>query len=278
MARELLIYCDESTARGAFFSNFYGGALVESSDLEMVNARLSALKVAQGFGGEVKWAKISEAYEERYAAFIDEVFDLVEEGKIKLRIMFSQNANVPPRLTPDQLEHGYFLLYYQFIKHAFGLQHANPDGEPLRVRVYLDQIPDTREKADAFRGFVSSLSRSPPFRKARVSIAHEDVADVSSHDHVILQAVDVVLGAMQFRLNNLHKAIPPGHRRRGKRTRAKERLFKQIQARIFRGYPRFNIGVSTGTQDGPEVHWSHPYRHWLFVPNGARFDPDKAKR
>ncbi len=40
--------------------------------------------------------------------------------------MFRQNAQVPQNLTREHEENEYFLLYYQFIKHAFGIDYCNP--------------------------------------------------------------------------------------------------------------------------------------------------------
>jgi hypothetical protein len=68
----------------------------------------------------------------------------------------------------------------------------------VRLRVYPDQIPDTRERVEQFRGFIAGLARSPAFRHRKISIAHEDIADVDSKEHEILQCLDIVLGAMYF--------------------------------------------------------------------------------
>jgi hypothetical protein len=69
---------------------------------------------------------------------------------------------------------------------------------------------------------------------------------------------------MWFRLNDMHlEKISP--RRRGKRTKAKARVYKHINSRIQAIYPRFNIGVSTARTTETSA-WDHPYRHWLFVP------------
>jgi len=59
-------------------------------------------------------------------------------------------------------------------------------------------------------------------------IPEDQIAEVKSHNHVLLQCVDIVLGAIQFRLNDLHKVTPEGKWRRGKRTIAKEKLYKMI--------------------------------------------------
>ncbi|QCG92510.1 hypothetical protein E6C67_00820 [Azospirillum sp. TSA2s] len=57
MAREIIIYCDESLSKGRHFSNFYGGALVPSKSFDYVRTTLKAKKLELGFTGEVKWQK-----------------------------------------------------------------------------------------------------------------------------------------------------------------------------------------------------------------------------
>ena len=66
MARELILYCDESDSSGKHFANFYGGALVESAHLAEVIARLESCKVRLNLLGEVKWQKITEPYAQKY--------------------------------------------------------------------------------------------------------------------------------------------------------------------------------------------------------------------
>lgn len=90
--------------------------------------------------------------------------------------------------------------------------------------------------------------------------------EIRSHDHVLAQCLDIVLGAMAFRLNDKHREKLPGTKRRGKRTVAKEALYKTILAEIRCIRPGFNIGVSTSSQGNPHNRWSAPYLHWSFVP------------
>jgi hypothetical protein len=192
--------------------------------------------------------------------------------------MFTQNINQVQHL---EYEDGaaYFKLYYQFIKHAFGLEFCNPEGAVgVSCAVLLDDAPDTAEKLDKFKDYLAALSRVRAFARANVSIAKSDVTEVNSAEHVILQVVDVILGSMQFRLNEHHRYIPEGKRRRGKRTRAKERVYRHINRRIRELYARFNIGASTGHADGIASRWIHPYRHWKFEPRGAIQDHSRGKR
>ena len=279
MTRELILYCDESDSSGKHFANFYGGALVESTHQAEVIARLDACKVRLNLFGELKWQKITEPYAQKYMDFLGEVFLLVNEGKLKIRIMFTQNYFSAHRLTTDQRENGFFLLYYQFIKHAFGLRYAGIPGVRTGIRIYFDKLPDTSEKCAAFKGFVTGLNANSGFRRASVHIRPDQLAEVDSKEHVILQALDVILGSIPFRLNDKHKEKPEGSRTRGKRTIAKERVYKRVleEVRSAYGGKAFNIGISTGANPGLESRWSDPYRHWLFKPADGVVRPEFAK-
>jgi hypothetical protein len=267
VSKEYIIYSDESASFGTVFSNFYGGALIRAEHIDKVRELLADKKAELNLHGEVKWQKVSVAYLGKYKVLMDLFFDMIEEDIIKVRIMFTQNQFVPRNLSEEQKEHGYFILYYQFIKHAFGLIYSNPGTEPIRIRLLVDQIPHNEEKKSRFRGFVSSLTYNPEFRAARIRINPADIVDVISHDHDVLQCLDVILGSINFRLNDLHLAIPEGKRRRGKRTRAKETLYKHMNQRMQKMRTLFNIGTSTGVDDDLANRWHHSYRHWRFLPS-----------
>lgn len=251
---------------------------MESPDLEEVTARITQVKRKEHMKGEVKWGKVTSNYLEKYKRVMDETFDLVSEGKLKMRIMFSHLYRRPVNLSDYHHEHRFHILYYQFLKHAFGLEFSNRSPEAdLRVRYYLDRLPDTKEKNAQFKSFVHALEHYPPFRRANIKIPEDQIAEVKSHEHVILQVTDIVLGSMQFRLNDLHKVKPEGSWRRGKRTIAKEKLYKHINGRIRELYPHFNIGISTGLRGDHINRWSDPYRHWCFTPTEFELDESRVK-
>lgn len=277
MATEYIIYADESLRDGLYYSNFYGGALVNAKDLAPVIEALQITKTNQNLHGEIKWSKVTAQYLDKYVAVMDEFFDLVQQNKIKVRIMFTHNRNVPQGLTTAQRESTYHMLYYQFIKHAFGLRYAVTATPPVFLRIYLDRMPDTKEANAQFKSYLVGLQHSPEFRRAKIRIKADQIAEIDSHDHVILQCLDVVLGAMQFRLNDLHQQKIETSQRRGKRTIAKEKLYRHISAKIREVYPGFNVGISTGVQGNVANHWHHPYRHWLFTPKNVRIDPSRNK-
>jgi hypothetical protein len=278
MGRRYIIFCDESDDKGRFYSNFYGGILIEASKQQAIEDELQACKDALNiFSVEMKWERITAPYADKYIEFVHKAFDIVERGDMKVRIMFTQNRNQPV-LEDYQIGNDYFMLYYQFIKHAFGLQHAVPEGDTASAAVLLDDVPHSADKLHQFKSYLSSLSAFPKWARAGFSIAYEDIADVNSKDHNILQALDVILGGMQSRLNEKHTKPQAPLKRRGKRTKAKAKVYKAIKDRVWAIYPNFNVGVSTATAEGLHMRFEHRYRHWLFVPSNAEVDPDRTKK
>ena len=104
MKKQYLIYADESHRKGKFFSNFYGGALVNYTEIEKINGMIIAKKEELGLYQEVKWTKVTEQYLDKYLNLIDYFFDFVKKNKIKIRIMFRQNDQVTQNLTRDHQE------------------------------------------------------------------------------------------------------------------------------------------------------------------------------
>ena len=124
---------------------------------------------------------------------------------------------------------------------------------------------------------MASLSSHPFFSQAGISISRSEVVKINSHHHNILQVTDIILGAMQSRLNEVHTKPKPPSKRRSKRAKAKEIVYKRIKDRIWKMYPNFNVGVSTASPNRIERH-NHPYRHWCFVPTGSSQDRSRGKK
>lgn len=265
---EYIIYCDESNSNGPKYSDFFGGCIVNSRDWRYASQALEAKKKELNLFGELKWTKVTAQYLERYIEVIDLFFDFIQAGKIKVRIMFRSNADQPSDSAMRHSDDKYFKLYYQFLKHSFGVKDMPGSKEDIFIRIYLDQLPDTQEKCEAFKEYVRKLPASWNLGRTdgKLHIRKDDVADVCSHDHVLLQCTDIILGAMYFRLNDLHLEKPAGSRYRGKRTIAKERLYQHILKRICEKLPNFNIGISTGMRGYLHPSWELPYSHWRFVP------------
>ncbi|MHC5610394.1 MAG: hypothetical protein ACYTXA_05085 [Nostoc sp.] len=70
------------------------------------------------------------------------------------------------------------------------MQHSNSEQERIRVRLYLDDLPDTREKAASFKNFLLGLNKNPQFQNAGIFLDKNQMAEVKSHDHPVLQCLD----------------------------------------------------------------------------------------
>ena len=229
-----------------------------------------------GLTCEIKWTNISPSTETRFRHFADTFFDKIENGLIKYRVMFTHNVWRPVGLTREHYRQEYFLLYYQFIKNGLGLgQYKSADGK-RDLQIICDQFPHTGRDVSEFKRFLLGLNSSV-LNKNGLDLRPENIGEAKSHNHVVLQGTDLILGAIQFKLNAHDRLKPPGKVHRGKKTRAKERVYKHILARIQKIYPHFNIGISTGTRGDYANRWNDPYRHWKLMPRNKEYDESAEK-
>lgn len=279
---EYIIYSDESDSKGDYYSDFFGGVLVRSSDFDLIRETLDQKKQELNFAGEIKWVKVTGNYLSKYIQMIDLFFSFVKENKLKVRIMFRDSAQVPSKLSKEQIHNRYSLLYYQFIKHAFGLiYHDVPaDKKPVYLRLYFDEIPYPLDQRDEFKTHIRSLQRNSHFRKAHLKIRMDDVAEIDSSKHSIHQCMDIVLGSIAFMLNRKNETVVDGVIQKGNRTIAKEKLFCHILQKIQEsdGFEIFDISETTPIMI-PKDYWTMPYRHWKFVSAEFRkIEGDKKEK
>jgi hypothetical protein len=136
------------------------------------------------------------------------------------------------------------------------------------LRIYLDTLPYTVKKRAELKRLLFDLPNTNGFTESSIVIRSGDVAEVDSHEHVILQCLDVILGSMHFRMNNLHLEIPDGSEMTGKRTQAKDKLCENIMNQINEVMPNFDIYETSGeyADKVPDCYWNHAYRHWRYTP------------
>lgn len=271
------IWFDESDKDGMYYSNFYGGILIKSTDVDAV-LRMSKCKVEElGLTNEeIKWQKVNAYTYEKYCILVDFIFDLLENGLIKIRIFFRNNQYEAIGLSDEHRRNRFSYLYYQFIKHSFGLQYSNQTNEEITLKLFIDDIPMKGADKVVFEDYLYRLNNDKDFKDAKIKLLHGDIQEVNSKKHIPLQLMDLILGSICFRLNDKHKIKDPETGKRGTRTKLKEQLFKQISKRIRKLRPNFNIGESTGIKT-PADRWNYPYSHWSFKPTKFARDFDKSK-
>lgn len=265
---EYIIYCDESTGKGKYYSNFFGGALVQSKDFDQIKQTLDEKKQSLNITAKMKWIKVTSSYLMKYVEIMDTFFSFVKDKKIKVRIMFQRNDQMPSHLGKEQVENRYYLLYYQFIKHAFGIVHHPQANAPVYLRLYFDEIPFPLYQREVFKAHIFSLQRNAKFKQAGIMIRRDDIAEIDSKRHSIQQCVDVILGSISFMLNKKNLEMTEGATERGSRTIAKEKLFMHILELIqdSDGVEFFDISTSTPIRSLDDL-WETPYLHWKLIPS-----------
>ncbi|GAB6120422.1 DUF3800 domain-containing protein [Dysgonomonas termitidis] len=270
------IWFDESDKEGEYYTNFYGGILIESTNLKNVISMMNDITRELDITEEIKWQKVNNHTFKRYIKLVDFIFDLLSENLIKIRIFFKNKQYVPIGLTKEQQKAEFPILYYQFIKHGFGLRYSNKEKSNIYLKIHLDNIPLKGEDKKTFIKHLYELNKDTELKKANICIREGDIFEVDSKQHLPLQCMDLILGAICFRLNNKHKEKLDNTNRRGKRTILKEKLYKHINKKLRELRPNFNIGESTGYVDISE-RWEQPYRHWSFKPSNCLRDLNYSK-
>ncbi|MCH5218408.1 MAG: DUF3800 domain-containing protein [Muribaculaceae bacterium] len=270
------IWLDESDRHGEFYSNFYGGILVPSRYYPEVLARMRGVVAKANINDEIKWQKVNEYHFEKYKLVVDELFDLALEDKLKIRIFFRHNQYSPNRITPEERKADYPMLYYQFIKYAFGLPYADKTDLDSMI-LYIDEIPLRRSERDEFISHIRALANDPILKKKGLNIPNDGIIEVNSKNHLPLQFMDVILGAICFKLNEKDKLKTEGENKVGKRTLLKLKLYRHINQRIREIYPNFNIGITTPIREKSDS-WTQVYRHWSFIPKYHTRDTSRTKR
>ena len=206
---------------------------------------------------------------EEYKALISAFFAEMDAGHVKMRVFFRSNQREYVGDVPHNER--YLRLYYQFLKHSFGFAYRSKEVVPFRLRLFLDKLPDSKEKVASFKNYLCRLNKTENLKQSGIIIEPQMISEIDSKEYVMLQCVDLVLGAMAFRLNDRHLIKPEGARFRGKRTIAKDKLYKHILTEVRALYRKkgvFNYDPKNGKHytDYPNDRWTDAYRHWQFKP------------
>lgn len=265
-----IIYCDESIQKGTRYSNFYGGVILKESEYTYIVKELEKVKNEIDIKGEMKWTNVSLSYLDKYILFIDKYFDLIEKEYLKMRVMFRHELFLPSNLTEEQEKKGYHLLYYQFIKNAFGIMNCLHKEKQIDLIIYFDKLPKTKVLNDEFKDFIYNLQFCRGFN--HLNILKEDMSDIDSKNHIILQGMDIILGSIQYKMNVIDCNIGT----KGNKYLAKLSLYDHIFNRIKKLHDNFEFEIYKNTPifGCRRNSWDYKYSHWDFRPSNAKLNID----
>lgn len=248
-----IITSDESVKKGKHYSYFYGGAIIKESEYDDISQILNIYKSNFGLH-ELKRTKISKCNINEYIKVIDLFFTYVLSGKIKVRIMYAPNDQL--NKLPQGQDDAYNKLYYTFLKAGFSLFNAK---ENIMLRLLLDELPEEPIKRKTLKNcIVRNFNDISKNNYNKVLIYKNRIQEANSKTHPILQCVDVIVGTIEFYLNNKNEEIL------STKGQMKLKIFNHIYNNYIKPLnPNFDFNQSTGYFKCYKA-WISPYKHLVY--------------
>lgn len=260
-----VIVCDESTKKGLHYSYFYGGVIVDEQKYYTISDKLDLFKNHIGLNHELKRINIDSLNANRYIEMLDFFFTFVKSGDIKVRIMFSDNANLDNIPKPEN--ETFMKFYYLFIRHAFALPYARED---INLRLIFDALPEKPDNRNKFKSYlIRNLTHIPDIDIDNdIHIKRDAIEEVDSKKHIILQCADVIVGLIDFCLNDIHNT----QQIKSKRWYAKNKVLQVLLSYIEDLHPNFQLCVTTPPLRGYNS-WLDKYKHFIYKKSRIKKAP-----
>ena len=186
------IYCDESglealTDKTAHTFTAIGGIWFPKDYRESFKEGVKAIKAKNNVTGELKWKKISPAYEKLYRELIDFFFD---SGYLRFRVILIEVGQVDHiKFNNKDPELGFYKFYYQLIHHW--LYDFNEYDIFLDLKVNRDKgrLQDLKETLD-LSNLTSKINQ---------------VQGLESIQSLGIQMADILTGLASSKFNQQHQ-------------------------------------------------------------------------
>lgn len=254
-----VIVCDESEKFGKSYSFFYGGAIVKESDYDFINQDLELLRKKLVLK-ELKRTYIDSDNAHKYITVLERFFTFVSLGKIKVRVMFTDNSNLDKSKISNREDETFSKFYYLFIRYAFSLFYSN---KTIDLRLIFDELPDKKSVNNNFKEhLVNNLTNTQVIgNKSRILLSMERIEEVDSKKHVILQCCDVIVGLMDYYLNSYVSDNVSGKKEKG-RIIVLRYILENIEKFMGKNFDRTSTTYGVLSNRG----WQYPYAHFLYKP------------
>ena len=194
MGIEYNFYCDESCHLPNDGNNIMvlGGIWCPKDKTREINDRIREIKAKYGVRPEVKWVKISAKREQMYSDLINYFFD---DDDLHFRALIVDNKSCINNEAFHQThDDWYYKMYFNMIKVVL-----NPSDI---YSVYLD-IKDTKSKTKIQK--LSEVLSNSRYTISRKTIKKIQV--IRSDEVEIMQLVDILIGAIAYKLRGYTKSI-----------------------------------------------------------------------
>jgi len=185
MSKIYNLYCDESCHLENDGKKYMllGYVSCPYPQIKEHSENIKKMKQKFNFFGEMKWSKISNSNISFYSEIIDYFFD----KHLNFRALIVNKTTINKERFSDSFDDFYYKMYWQLIIHKIDTLN--------RYNIYLD-IKD-------------SLSATKVHKLKQILNMNLQVIDrlqnIRSHESLLLQMCDVILGAISYNLNQENK-------------------------------------------------------------------------
>jgi hypothetical protein len=195
------VYCDESNTDGNKPHPVYGAILVAKEDIREVQRELAEWRRREQMHGELKWEKVRGGFRLRkYKSLVDLLFLLIKRRRLLQfkAIILDKRAPEYRTFSKGDDELGFYKFYYHWLLRYFA-------PFPLDHGCGLEVLIDERSvKGDPYTKLFHTLNNG--IRKELK--AKRDVVTLvkplNSEQFDLLQAADVLMGAIGFHSQGFH--------------------------------------------------------------------------
>jgi hypothetical protein len=256
--------------------SFFGGIFAPKQDADRLDTKLHAIRDGHRYRREIKWSDLSPQWLPLYIDLVNELFVHLTNHDVRYRQAFRDRSVVfvPPVGAPqDSILDVEFKLYYQFIKHSFGLKYLPlAQGGFDKIILRLDTHSSQKHRS-RFKEFAEGLPRLLGRTDLEIDCTHH-----CSTKLIRIQMCDVLAGAAGSYGNKFHDKRATGQRGMTEYQKCRHTLARHIYNKmrnlnnLTRGKNAFNWFESTGRDGNPKNALLHKIRIWKFIPSHYKID------
>lgn len=181
------IYCDESCHIEHDHKKFMllGSVSCAYNQVKRHTERIKNLKEKHHLYGEIKWSSVSNSQYKFYKELVDYFFDT----DLMFRAIIVEKSKINNEAYGQDFDSFYYKMYYHLLNHN--------KNSLFTYNVYLD-IKDT---LSAFK-----VNKLKEILNTKFGV-FRNVQNIHSHESILLQLTDFIMGALSYNLNNEEKTV-----------------------------------------------------------------------
>lgn len=200
----LRAYCDESNTDGKKTHPVYGAILIPLDNVRKVQRAITEWRQREQMHSELKWERMHGGLKlVKFKSFVDLLMTLIKRRRLMHFKAIILDRRAPAYLTYSKgSDHiGFYKFYYHGLHRHFA---PFPLKHRCRLRVIIDERTIPRGVANPYIKLKYALNNGvrKDYRVKRDVIA--SVHPLQSKDYDLLQAADVLMGAIGYHNQDFH--------------------------------------------------------------------------